>query len=323
MMRARAALFATILAQAAHAGPPELVLPLDCTLGETCYIEDYVDADPGPGQSDYTCGLKSRDGHRGTDIVLRDFAAMERGVKVLAAAPGRVAAIRDGMTDVAVSAETTDTIEGRECGNGVRVDHGDGWQTLYCHMRQGSISVREGDHVASGAPLGLVGLSGLTNIPHVHLSVLKDGEIVDPFAPEDTHDCAAPDGDTLWADPPAYHRAGLFTAGFSDGVPEFEAVKSGAARATDITSNAPLVLYGHVFHAKPGDVLEFSATGPDGAVLTHSALLRDPQKQLFRAFGRNAPESGWPPGDYRGYVRLMRGQMLVAWRHADTTVTAR
>src|SRR6056297_3535043 len=63
MRRAFAPAAFVILAAAttAAADAPRLALPIDCILGQTCYIEDYVDTDPGPGQRDYMCGLKSRD----------------------------------------------------------------------------------------------------------------------------------------------------------------------------------------------------------------------------------------------------------------------
>ncbi|MDF1671467.1 MAG: M23 family metallopeptidase [Roseovarius sp.] len=312
-----------LFAQAAHSGPPELVWPLDCEQGKTCYIEDYVDSDPGPDKTDFTCGLKTRDGHRGTDIVLQDFAMMDRGVDVLAAAPGTVAATRDGVEDMAVTATTREVTKGRECGNAVRIDHGDGWQTLYCHMRQGSVTVRSGDQVAAGDTLGLVGLSGLTNIPHLHISVLKDGKMVDPFQPNPPSGatCGAL-GDTLWATLPAHNRAGLFTAGMTTQVPDFADIKSGAARADTTRPDQPLVLYGHVFYAESGDILTLTTIGPQGVIFSKQILLKDPKKQLFRAYGRKAPPNGWPTGTYRGVVRLERKGTLIAWRHADITVTS-
>ena len=216
---------------------------------------------------------------------------------------------------------TREAIRGRECGNAVRVDHGGGWQTLYCHLRRGSIRVRQGDEVETGDMLAEVGLSGLTNAPHVHLGVLKDGEIVDPFHPDDVARCGQQTDGGLWQTPPGYTRAGLFTAGFSTAVPAFGAVRSGAARVHEAGADQPLVLYGHVFYAQPGDRLTLTAQGPEGEIFRHDITLDDPKTQLFRAFGRKAPAAGWPAGAYRGYVRLMRGKTLIAARHADITVT--
>ena len=322
MTRTAFALATLILAAApvAAADAPRLSLPIDCEPGKTCYVEDYVDADPGPGKRDFMCGLKSRDAHRGTDIVLLSFDAMTAGVDVLAAAPGVVAATRDGVPDQPVTPATRDSIKGRECGNAVRIDHGDGWQTLYCHMKSGSVQVRKGDQLERGAVLGEVGLSGLTNVPHVHIGMLKDGKVIDPFNPEDRNTCGTASGTGLWDSVLAYHRAGLFTAGFSTTVPGFDAVKSGAARAATARPDQPLVLYGHAFYAEPGDQLIFTAQGPEGEIFRQDITLDDPQAQLFRAFGRKAPAAGWPAGAYRGYVRLQRDQEVLALRHADITV---
>ena len=325
MRRLWSALGSILISVAAPAAAemPILDLPIDCALGQTCYVEDYVDTDPGSGQRDHACGLKSRDDHRGTDIVLLSFEAMEAGVNVLAAAPGMVAATRDGVPDVAVTPENRADIEGRECGNAVRIDHGDGWQTLYCHLKRNSVGVKRGDLVQAGDVLGLVGLSGLTNVPHVHLGVLKHGQIVDPFNPENRNTCGTATDNGMWKDAPDYDRAGLFTAGFSTAVPDFDAVKSGAARVRDTAPDQPLVLYGHAFYAKPGDALSLSASGPEGEIFRHEVVLDNPQAQLFRAFGRRAPEGGWPEGAYRGYVHLTREGRVIAVRHADITVTSR
>src|SRR6056297_1793374 len=322
MRRLWSALGSILISVAAPAAAemPILDLPIDCTLGQTCYVEDYVDTDPGSGQRDYACGLKSRDDHRGTDIVLLSFEAMEAGVDVLAAAPGMVAAPRDGVPDVAVTPENRADIEGRECGNAVRIDHGGGWQTLYCHLKRNSVSVKRGDLVQAGDVLGSVGLSGLTNVPHVHMGVLKDGQIVDPFNPEASDTCGAAQGDGLWQVAPEYHRAGLFTAGFSGNVPSFEAVKSGRARIESARGGSNLVLYGHVFFAEPCDRLRFTISGPDGEVFRNDVTLDAPQTQLFRAMGRKAPEGGWPAGAYRGYVTLSREGRILATRHADVEV---
>ena len=321
MLRASALSLFVSAAGSLAAETPFLDWPIDCTLGRTCFIEDFVDADPGPGQSDYTCGVKSRNDHRGTDIALLSFDAMEAGVDVLAAADGVVAATRDDMPDRAVTPENRADIAGRECGNAIRLRHANGSHTLYCHLRQGSLRVTQGQTVTAGQPMALVGLSGLTNYPHLHIGVLRDGAIIDPFAPTATGSCGTTDGPPLWTTPIPYAPTGLFTAGFATSVPEFDDVKSGTARATTARPSDPLLVYGFAFHAEQGDVMHLSAFGPAGETLfDHSVLIKTGNDRLFRAYGRRAPAEGWPKGAYRGYARLMRGDTVLAVRHADLTV---
>lgn len=323
----RAALFIAALAmtsQAAHAGPPELVWPLDCELGNDCYIEDYMDHDPSTGKLDYTCSIKTRDGHRGTDIVLDGFVMMKRGVSVLAAADGIVSAARDGEPDEAATASTLADLSGRECGNAVRITHADGWQTLYCHLRKDSVLVRQGNIVKAGEPLGLVGMSGKTNLPHLHFGVLHLGRSIDPFHPATgTATTCGPDRTTLWATPPAYQRTGFYTAAMTTGIPAYEHVRSGEARKTSARPDQPLVIYGYMHHAETGDVLHLSASGPQGEIFSSSEVLKAPKRSQFKAFGRKAPPAGWPVGRYRGVVRLTRAGALIAWRHADIEVISR
>ncbi|SDI10031.1 M23 family metallopeptidase [Salipiger marinus] len=292
--------------------------PLDCTLGQDCFIEDYVDDDPAPGQQrDFACGLNSRDAHKGTDLALISFDLMERGVAVRAAAPGTVLRLRDSMADDRLMTGVTDQ---NACGNAVLIDHGDGWQTLSCHMKRGSVAVTPGQTVATGDLLGEVGLSGQTNHPHLHLTVLHNGTEVDPFAPDAALPCG-PQEVTLWADPPPYTATGLVTAGFSAKVPDLAEVTSGTARRDSLGATEPLVVYGHVGHGEPGDVLVLSARGPDGAeVFRERMVLEDPQVSLMRAFGRKAPPQGWAMGDYLGEALLTRDGVVIAHRHAHVTV---
>lgn len=296
-----------------------LGLPLDCTLGEDCFIEDYVDHDPAPGaQKDFACAFNSRDGHKGTDIALLGFDRIAEGVAVRAAAPGRVLRARDGMAD---DPEMTGVTEQNACGNAVLVDHGGGWQTLYCHMREGSVAdvITPGMDVEAGTQLGLVGLSGQTNHPHLHLAVMKDGEIVDPFAP-DTGAACGTEQETLWAEPPTYYRTGLMTAGFSTSIPSLDAVRSGAARVTRAERDAALVVYAHVAYGETGDLLTVSGRGPDGEVFRKEIVLEQPQVSLVQAFGRKAPPGGWSAGDYVGEVLLTRDGIVIAHRFAEVTV---
>ena len=221
MIRKTAAL---TLALALPAGAFEFSRPIACTLGEDCHIQNHFDRDPGPGAADVACGHLTYDGHDGTDFALPDLAAMQAGVAVLAAAPGTVRGVRDGMPDIRVTDPAAPPLEGRDCGNGVAIDHGDGWETQYCHLRQGSLTVAPGDRVAAGQQIGLVGLSGNTEFPHVHLAIRKDGVALDPFAPEPDATCATAPADTLWADPIAYDPFGFTGAGFATAIPPFDTI---------------------------------------------------------------------------------------------------
>ncbi|MCA6241401.1 MAG: M23 family peptidase, partial [Phenylobacterium sp.] len=95
-MRSLLALPCLVLLSAAAPGTPRLALPLACTPGKDCFLQNHVDRDPGPGVRDFRCGAQTYEGHTGTDIRLTDHAARLRGVDVLAAAPGRVVRLRDG-----------------------------------------------------------------------------------------------------------------------------------------------------------------------------------------------------------------------------------
>jgi hypothetical protein len=292
-------------------------MPVDSILGETCVIEYYPDVDPSPNTSDYRCGLKSRDGHSGTDFALLTFEQMQDGVPVIAAADGRVEAIRDALPDQPYVPGSD--LNGQECGNAVRIDHSNGYQTTYCHMKLGSVRVSPGQRVLAGQNLGEVGLSGKTNFPHLHLTVTQGSAVVDPFAPDQTNACGEP-VETLWLQKPDYNDAGMFSAGISNAVPDIEDVQSGDARRTALTTTDDIVLYGHVFNGNRGDTMDMTLTGPIGLVFEHTARLDTDSPELFRAFGSRPPSTGWPTGAYRGYVVLKRaGTVLSTW-HVDLLI---
>ncbi|SEQ69347.1 M23 family metallopeptidase [Thalassovita taeanensis] len=291
----------------AVAGEFQLSLPIDCTLGESCFIQQFVDHDPTAAAHDYTCGPLSYEGHKGTDFGLLSLASMEAGVNVLASADGIVVGLRDGMQDTGLTPQTEAAISGKDCGNGVVLGHGDGWQTQYCHMKQGSVQVHKGQRIRRGEVLGQVGLSGRTQFPHVHLSVRKDGAVVDPFAPDSAATCQPQVGPGLWQSAPEYHAGGVLNIGFSTDIPSYQAVKAGSAEQTNFSTNSPaIVLWVYAFGSQEGDELHLLVTGPSGPVIDKTALLDKAQAQYFRAAGRRKPTAGWPTGSYHATATLLR-----------------
>jgi murein DD-endopeptidase MepM/ murein hydrolase activator NlpD len=63
-------------------------------------------------------------------------------------------------------------------GNAIEVAHADGTTTLYAHASE--VRVTPGEHVSEGETVGLVGQTGRSTGPHLHLEVRKGGQFLDP-----------------------------------------------------------------------------------------------------------------------------------------------
>ena len=305
-----------LLTAAAPSGKPGLRLawPVDCRLGLTCAIQNYVDDDPGPAALDYDCKHRTYPGHNGVDIRLVSMALERRGVNVLAAAPGKVLRVRDGVDDRSIRDEPAGSVAGLECGNGLVIAHAEGWETQYCHMRRGSLAVRPGDQVRAGAILGKVGLSGDTEFPHLHITVRKDGRVVDPFA-YGAAAGACHGGQSLWIATPAYREGEVLVAGFSTGpVAMRDVQENGADQQPRPSRTSPLVAFVQAIGLEAGDVQRLVLTGPDGGLVAQSSaspLDHDKAQQLMFVGRGQVPPGGWPAGEYRAAYTVTRGGKTV------------
>src|SRR5262249_55716267 len=137
--------------------------------------------------NDYNGGPYTYDGHAGHDLSLASFGSMDAGVPDYAAADGTVVAVQDGNYD-------RNTAFSSALANYVVIDHGNGWQSIYYHLRTNTILVHVGDPVVAGQVLGLAGSSSYSTGAHLHFEVQHNGDIVEP-----EYDPA-----TYWADPLPY-----------------------------------------------------------------------------------------------------------------------
>jgi len=83
-------------------------------------------------------------------------------------------------TPVRAAAAGTVSFSGRRgaAGNLVELQHGDGTSTSYAHLQ--SMRVAAGQTVAAGQVLGAVGSTGRSTGPHLHFTVERAGDAIDP-----------------------------------------------------------------------------------------------------------------------------------------------
>lgn len=208
-------------------------MPIAGELNRDWYVTNYVDGRERSGLDDYQCGIKSYAGHRGTDLVLPDFARMDAGLNVVAAAPGTVIATHDGEYDRHKAWQ--DTVGW----NAVAVDHGDHeghrYLAYYGHLRAGSVAVEQGQSVSAGTVLGQVGSSGRSDMPHLHFEVLRvpsgggAAEAVDPWEGP----CGA--ASSLWLDQIPYQdRFRVIQTGLTGDSMSLDRAKDPPAPVTDV-----------------------------------------------------------------------------------------
>ena len=236
-----------------NADATTFVEPLAGTLNETFHYLNYVDEQTGVGLRDYTCGPKTYDGHQGTDITLANFAVMDSGVAVRAAAAGMVLTTHDGEFD-----RQKQWITGATA-NYVAIRHPDGVVSWYLHLKRTSVAVAIGQLVEAGDLLGYVGSSGFSDVPHLHFEVRDSaGAVIDPWSGA----CGATE--SRWSPQLPYQNAfALWDVGLTGAAMTLDLVKDPPPAQTVFTTADPQVsMWVQLFNAPAGTVLEFRLYSP-------------------------------------------------------------
>ena len=308
--------FLALLLFPAIAAAQVLDLPVACTIGKQCLVQKLFDHQQGEGRRDYRCGTHTTEEHDGIDIRVRTLADMRAGVAVLAAADGIVLRVRDGEPDVSVLERGTDAVKSRMAGNGVVIAHADGSETQYSHLRQGSVAVKPGQTVKRGDVLGLIGMSGNAEFPHLHFELRRAGTPIDPFTGDGVNTACEANPKGLWSPEARQALSGPLTAvissGFADAAPRAADARSGALDGRPMRPDRPLVFWVDVMGAKAGDVQRFEIIGTDGATITRQDAPVDTGGLVWFAFhGKQAPPGGWRKGRYTARYALLRGGQLL------------
>ena len=298
---------------------PGFDLPVRCGAEQPCFLQNLMDMDTGPAQRDPLCAAATYNGHKGTDIRLRNFREMQSLGRVYAMADGIVTAVRTNMADrLVVTKQDRARIKGRECGNGLAIDfgtiNGANYSSQICHLARGSIDLRVGDPVKRGQPIGRIGLSGFTEFPHIHFSIRQNGRLIDPitgrFADQP---CTANDFSKTLFSPEALKpllETGfqpLLEDGFANGPVNGKQIQASQTRLP--TGQSPFVYFTKFINLKKGDFLRLSIEGPNGLLSNIQTDPLDRNKASYTAFvgKRNPP----PTGAYSGKVSLIRDGAVI------------
>ncbi|WP_373479650.1 M23 family metallopeptidase [Geminocystis sp.] len=292
---------------------PKFDLPISCNLGKNCYIMHYVDLDPTPKEVDFGCGRQTYDTHNGTDFGIANLQVMKQGVSVTAIADGIVLRVRDGVDDDLISnQEEKKAIEGKECGNGIVIKHENGWESQYCHLKQNSIIVKNGMKVKKGTVLGMVGTSGLSSFPHVHLSIRNNGKIVDPFVGITDKTGCQIKKNPLWERSINYIPTGLIDAGFADEIPTQQKLWEGKFYRHQINSKSPQLLFWiNMFGVLENDKEYFQLINPNNQVIINQKNPIKKSSRLWMSYIGKNNKSTLEKGIWIGNYKLIRNNKII------------
>jgi len=209
---------ALVEAQAAH---PLFDWPTAPATSDPGYfgISNFVDHDAAfPGSlEDYNCGVRTYDtdagyNHKGMDVFSWPYPWLKMDndeVQIVAAEPGVIIGKDDGNFD-------------RNCSftgqwNAVYIVHTDGSVAWYGHMKKDSLTAKTvGQSVQAGEYLGIMGSSGRSTGPHLHLEVYDaNNSLIDPSSGS----CNTLNDDTWWSSQRPYYEPGINLVATHDAPP--------------------------------------------------------------------------------------------------------
>jgi len=282
--------------------PSKFIQPLGGTAFRNYGYVNYVDQDPTSGFADYRGGPYTYDTHDAIDMTEPSFTAMDSGVPVMAAAAGTVIDLADGNYD------RNQFIYNNA--NYVAIDHGNGWQTYYYHLREGSVGVKVGQTVSQGQVIGMVGSSGASSATHLHFAVYN-GDAVETYK----------DPFTYWRDPLPYQGDvdQIVDAGVTNANPtSILNVEERPPEMRTFTQASGQTVWGWMnYYARANLAPNFTLYRPNGTVFstTNYTAASVPNRGGYSYFSMALPASPdpgtWQVGYSIGGVELRRESFTV------------
>lgn len=297
--RARLIAEGRLAASPERSGIPALAFPLrSATSDDDGYygISNFVDRDAGAGLSDYMCNERTYQGHQGLDLFTWPFPweKMDASeVEVIAAAAGTIVYRIDSRPDRSC------TFNGLPW-NAVYIQHADGSIAWYGHLKTGSATSKQvGDTVESGEYLGVVGSSGNSTGPHLHLELYDAaGSLIDPF------NGACNSEPSAWADQEPYY------------VTSISSVQTHSAAPAHATCPATVDTPNRASVFAPGDRVYLGSYYRDqfqGQAMEHS--VRTPDGAVYNAWSSSSSAPYYPASWWYFYVELTPDAQAGTWTY--------
>jgi len=295
---------------------PAFQWPVQCTLNEDCWVINYVDIDQNDDiGTDFKCLNRSYEGHNGTDIAVKSVIDITNGVPILSAANGVIKRMRNGEPDRLASAKDIAEIKKmrKECGNAIMIDHDNGIETVYCHLKNNSITVKQGQKVKAGERIALMGLSGMTQFPHLDFMILENKKAIDPFSSlTPTDKCgAAPKSkwhkDTnLTAD--TLNDITIMYAGFQTDIPTLKAIDQGDFTPLDTapTSADKLIFWSTLYGLQKGDAINIEILDANLKTIDKKQIIQDKTRARQLYYIGKRLKDGLEPGVYTASITVTR-----------------
>ncbi len=229
-------------------------------------VFQYFDHNPAFGAvQDWNCGTITYDvpgyNHSGIDIGITPFPwnmMSNDNVEVIAIADGQILQKADGFFDMECNASSLDW-------NYLIVQHADGTFAMYGHMKTGSLtSLEVGDQISTGDYIGIVGSSGASTGPHLHLEILDSTfDSIDPYAGP----CNNQISSSLWADQHDYFDRGINTVKTHMAPPNNNTCPSLETINEQVVfePGSQVYLGSYIRHAIPTDTYTVTMKRPDGS----------------------------------------------------------
>lgn len=284
---------------------PELHAPVDCSDASVCFVQILPDwAESKNNVEDFKEGVLSVEGARSTVFRATSVAQMYKGIPVKAVGRGLVRSVRANMPDFVQKDENY--LRWRECGNGILLDLDRGWTVQYCHLKEGSLTVRPGDVVNAGDVIGYMGASGLAAYPQLEITVKHNGRFIDPYHVTDYTD--------MWkigeVEKIPYRKAGVLHMAFLERVPTkkdmFEGFEESEVQEVLRTAKQ-LFFWAHVFGAEEGDILELEIEDSIGeSFVKKRTQINHSSKTHYSYVGKQVKILELAPGTWVGKLRVYR-----------------